>query len=124
MTSETLPLGGLTVLAFAAEGPIVASEQDAADLIGEAFSVGARMAALPLARLSPDFLVLSTRLAGHVLQKFINYDIRVAILGDVSQAAAESEPLRDFIYESNRGRWVWFVDDLAALEAKLEAAAQ
>ena len=40
------------------------------------------------ARLSPDFLRLSTGLAGDVLQKFVNYGLRVAIVGDVSAAAA------------------------------------
>ena len=75
--------------------------------------------AIPAARLSPDFLRLSTGLAGEVLQKFVNYGLRVAIVGDVSAAAAASAPLRDFIGESNRGGHVWFVPDLAALEAKI-----
>jgi hypothetical protein len=54
-----------------------------------------------------------------VLQKLVNYRFRIAVLGDVSAATADSEPLRDFIRESNRGTTVWFLDDLAALEAKL-----
>jgi hypothetical protein len=43
------------------------------------------------------------------------------VLGDVSTAVAGSEPLGDFVRESNRGTTVWFVEDLAALEAKLAA---
>ena len=43
-------------------------------------------------------------------------------MGDVSAAVAASDPLRDFVRESNRGATVWFVDDLAALEARLATA--
>lgn len=77
--------------------------------------------AVPLPRLGPDFLRLSTGVAGQVLQKLVNYRFQIAVLGDVTGAAAQSEPLCDFIRESNRGTTVWFVDDLAALQAKLGA---
>lgn len=33
----------------------------------------------------------------------------------------DSDALRDFLRGSNRGRHVWFVEDTAALEAKLAA---
>ena len=58
---------------------------------------------------------------GELLQKFVNYGRRVVILGDVSQAVAGSKALRDFVRESNRGASVWFVPDMAALEARLAA---
>ena len=75
----------------------------------------------------PGFAVQRDRelpyLGGEFLQKLVNYRFQIAVLGDVSAAAAAaSEPLRDFIRESNRGQTVWFVDDLAGLEAKLSAA--
>lgn len=54
-----------------------------------------------------DFFVLSTRLAGEVLQKFINYHGRLAIFGDFS--GYTSKPLKDFIYESNKGKDIFFV---------------
>ena len=54
-----------------------------------------------------DFFVLSTRLAGEILQKFINYHVRAAIYGDYSRYT--SKPLKDFIYESNQGRDFFFV---------------
>lgn len=76
---------------------------------------------IPLARLSPDFLTLSNRIAGNVIQKFVNYGVAVAFVGDVSDAVADSNALRDFVRESNRGRHVWFVADMAELEASLSA---
>ena len=54
-----------------------------------------------------------------MLQKLVNYHRRVAVVGDVAEAAEKSAPLRDFVRESNRGRTVWFVADLAELERKL-----
>lgn len=53
-----------------------------------------------------DFFILSRGLAGEILQKFINYHVRVAIYGDYSRYT--SKPLKDFIYESNKGHDVFF----------------
>ena len=54
-----------------------------------------------------DFFILSTGLAGDILQKYVNYGGRIAIYGDFSHYT--SKPLKDFIYESNRGKDVFFV---------------
>lgn len=55
-----------------------------------------------------DFFVLSTGPAGEILQKFMTYHVKAAIYGDYSHYT--SKPLRDFIYESNKGRDFFFVD--------------
>lgn len=47
-------------------------------------------------------------MAGEILQKFINYHVKIAIYGDYS--VYTSKPLRDFIYESNHGKDVFFVE--------------
>lgn len=114
-------LGGELCWTVPAEGPTI-DAVNAADLIGEAYGSNARHMVIPLARLHPDFLRLSSRIAGEVLQKLVNYGYRPVILGDVSAAIADSDALRDFVRESNRGMMVWFVPDLAALEAKIAAA--
>lgn len=51
-------------------------------------------------------LVLKTRLAGEILQKFVNYNIKVAIIGDFTIYTSKS--LRDFMYESNKGKDIFF----------------
>ena len=68
--------------------------------------------AIPVSRLSPDFFQLKTRLAGEVIQKFVNYRMRLAMIGDISAWLAQSNALRDFVYESNRGTAIWFVPRL------------
>lgn len=60
--------------------------------------------------LSPQFFDLKTGLAGDILQKFSNYDGRLAITGDFS--TFDSSSLRDFIRESNRQGRVYFVADV------------
>lgn len=54
-----------------------------------------------------EFFNLSTRLAGEVLQKFINYKMKIAIVGDFSVYTSKS--LKDFIYESNKGNAIFFI---------------
>lgn len=114
-------LHGTTVLICAENGPPLAAERDINDFLGAAGAAEATMVAIPVARLDPAFFQLATRLAGGVAQKFVNYRVRLAIIGDISAECAQSKALRDFVYESNRGQALWFVDDLAALDARLAA---
>jgi hypothetical protein len=122
-TDRRIEIGGVAVWLCAPQRSPLASERSATDLIGEVFGSGARLVAIPVARLGPGFLTIGTRIAGEFIQKFVNYGFQVAFVGDVADAVAASDALRDFIRESNRGRHVWFVPDLAALEVKIAAAA-
>lgn len=56
-----------------------------------------------------DFFILSRGIAGEILQKFINYQIKFAIYGDFSKYT--SKPLKEFMYESNKGKDIFFVKD-------------
>ena len=67
--------------------------------------------------LCEDFFVLRTGIAGEILQKVVNYRMKVAIVGDFD--GYTSKALRDFIYECNNGRDVFFVADEAAALEKL-----
>lgn len=122
MSASLHHVHGVHVLLLPPEGPLLTSERDAADWVGEALSAGVGLIAIPRIRLSPEFFRLSSGLAGAVLQKFTNYRLRVAILGDVQPEMDASAPLRDFVTESNRGAQVWFLADLAALKERLHAA--
>ncbi|TGK81345.1 DUF4180 domain-containing protein [Leptospira noumeaensis] len=54
-----------------------------------------------------EFFDLKTGLAGEVLQKIVNYRMKLAIVGDFSIYSSKS--LSDFIYEINSGRDVFFL---------------
>ena len=60
--------------------------------------------------LNDDFFDLKTGFAGEVLQKFSNYKMKLAIIGDFSLYRSRS--LNDFINESNRGNTIFFVSSL------------
>jgi hypothetical protein len=113
---------GTRALVCAPEGPVLATEQDALDLIGSLFGSEVDLVVIPVARLDPAFFTLSTGLAGAMLQKFVGYRVQVAIIGDISPYTATSSALRDFVFESNRGRHVWFFADLDQLDARLAGA--
>ena len=124
-TTETVSdIHGVRVLLCAADGPQLAGERDVNDVLSAAWSADAAMVAIPVERLDPAFFRLSTRLAGEMLQKFVNYQLRAAIVGDVTAWTTQSEALRDFIHEANRGGSAWFVNDIDELERRLARAAR
>ncbi|MDG4773713.1 DUF4180 domain-containing protein [Solwaraspora sp. WMMD792] len=118
MADEIVELAGVPVLVCAADGPTIAGEQDALDVIGQTFA-GAEIVAIPVARLDERFFALRSGLAGSIMQKFVNYRLRLVVVGDITGHTAGSTALRDLVVESNRGNQVWFVDDLDTLAARL-----
>lgn len=112
-------LGNLRVLSFDSNGPQISTEADINGLIGTAFGERADLVALPAARLTQNFFDLRTGFAGVLVQKFANYQLRLAVLGDISSACARSRALKDFVYESNQGSSCWFLGDLEDLGRKL-----
>ncbi len=122
-TDITHTLGGLTVLELGADGPVLATERDATDAVAAGWSAGAGMVAIPLSRLPDDVFTLSNRRLGEMMQKFVNYRIRLAIVGDVGPAIAASDAFRDFVREANRRTEVWFVADIAELDVRLATGA-
>ncbi|MEV0808842.1 DUF4180 domain-containing protein [Micromonospora sp. NPDC050200] len=111
---------GVPVLVCDPAGPPVTTTQEALDLIGAAFG-GAEVVAVPADRLDPSFFSLGTRFAGEIMQKFVNYRLRLVVVGDISRHLAASAALRALVAESNRHDHVWFVPDLPALDARLSA---
>lgn len=107
----------------APDGPPIVDEQSAVDLIGTLWGQDVQWLVLPAQRLTEDFFVLRTRVAGAVVQKFQQYGFGVVVVGDIAAHIEASTALRDFVYESNKGRQLWFVTDEAELDARLSAAA-
>lgn len=79
----------------------IRAEQDGLDLVSACAEHGTNLLLLPAACLSDDFLRLSTRVAGLVLQKLGNYNIKAAAVFDASNT---SERFREFMSESNQGQ--------------------
>jgi Domain of unknown function (DUF4180) len=120
MTANTLEtLHDVRVLRCAADGPPLDGEDAALDLIGDAFGQDAELVAVPVERVADEFFRLRSGVAGAVVQKFANYRLRLAVVGDISSHVDGSTALRDFVYESNQGRHLWFVPGHDALEDRL-----
>jgi hypothetical protein len=109
MTETSYDLHGVHVLQCAAEGAPIRTARDATDLMSKAWEEHAKLLAIPVERLDPDFFQLSTGVAGELLQRFVNYRMKVAIVGDISRYTEGSKSFRDFVRESNRGDQLWFV---------------
>ena len=111
-------LGNLRVLSCDPNGQHISTEADVNSLIGTAFGERADLVALPAVRLAQTFFDLQTGFAGLLVQKFVNYQLRLAVLGDISSACERSRALKDFVYESNLGSSCWFLGDLEDLGRK------
>lgn len=98
---------------------VLTSVQDAIDLIGDAsYWHQASWVAVRVEDLPAGFFVLSSGVAGEIVQKFAQYGTGLAVVGDVSSYEVSSTPFRDWVRESNRGWQLWFVADVEALEQK------
>jgi hypothetical protein len=86
----TYELHGVRVFECSAEGTELRSDRDAVDLIGTAWEHQANVLLIPIERLAEDFFRLRTGVAGAIIQKFVNYRLRVAIAGDISRDVNES----------------------------------
>ena len=96
------------ILGSLSEKQFIGSVQDTLDLIGEFFGQYYDGIIIHEYSISPHFFELKTRLAGDILQKFSNYHLRLAIVGDWSKYTSHSLAAFAFIVESNRGRMVNF----------------
>ncbi|AQT70986.1 MULTISPECIES: DUF4180 domain-containing protein [Streptomyces] len=115
-------INGVPVLMCGTEGETIAGEREALDCIANASYQGADWAVIPVERFDEAFFRLSTRVAGEIIQKFVQYRVGVVVLGDISRHTEAGTALRDFVRECNRGRQTWFVADADELRDRLTGA--
>lgn len=108
MKIETVTENGVLVAVPIGDGRLITGPQDALDLaMTVKYETGAQRIAIDKKNIAEDFFILSSSMAGEILQKYINYHVKLAVWGDFSRYT--SKPLHDFIYESNEGRDFFFV---------------
>ncbi|WP_244554594.1 DUF4180 domain-containing protein [Pontibacter indicus] len=96
---------------------VIHGVEDGIDLLGNIYYQDFDRVILHEQNITPDFFELKNGMAGEILQKFANYRVRLAIVGDFSKYNRQS--VQDFIRESNKGRQVNFVSSLAEAVCKL-----
>lgn len=107
---------GIT-MAYLESDTILNDAQEAAELLMNCLYQGTDSLIIREENLPSAFFDLKTGLAGDILQKFSTYGGRLAIIGDFSKY--ESKSLKDFIYESNKGRRINFVNTFEEAEKAL-----
>ena len=110
-----------SIVYIESEDILIIDSQSALDLMMTVqYEKGCSRIVLDKRTISEEFFRLSSDIAGDVLQKFINYHTKLAIIGDFSKYT--SKPLHDFIYECNKGNDIIFVDNLDQAIKKLDLA--
>ncbi len=105
---ETITVNGTKIALVNSDKVCISDGQTALDLMMSVnYETDSRSIVTNKDAFAKEFFVLSTGIAGEVLQKFINYHFKLAIVGDFS--AYTSKPLKEFMYESNRGEDIFFV---------------
>ncbi len=107
MKFEKIDCGGGIIAVVSSDSKVITDVDSALDLLMSAkYDAGTKYIVVDKKLIIEDFFVLSSGLAGEILQKYINYGGKIAIYGDYSHYT--SKPLKDFIYESNKGRDAFF----------------
>lgn len=89
---------------------IINDTEDGLDLLGDLYFQGFDHIVLYKQNITPDFFDLKTGIAGEILQKFSNYRMKLAIVGNFEEH--QSKSLRDFILESNKLGQINFSESL------------
>lgn len=108
MKIETVIGNDIKIAVVRSSGILITDVQSALDFMATVnYETGYDRVIIDKSAICEEFFDLRTQLAGEILQKFINYNFKIAIVGDFSSYSSKS--LRDFIYESNQGNSVFFL---------------
>ena len=111
------PHGDGGIAEIVADNIVINNSQDALDLMMNCYYNGQSALIIHDQNIVPAFFDLTTGIAGDILQKFSNYKMRLAIIGDFPKYPGDS--LKDFIKESNKAGRINFVSTLDEAISKL-----
>ncbi|MBC7485942.1 MAG: DUF4180 domain-containing protein [Cytophagaceae bacterium] len=106
MYIETHLINNIKIAEVLSEVIVVNRAEDGLELLANLYYQDFDKIILHEKNITPDFFDLKNRMAGELLQKFSNYRIPLAIVGDFTKHKSRS--MMDFIYESNKGRHINF----------------
>ena len=100
-------IDGRKIAEIISDNIVLQTVEDAVDLIGNMSYQGFDKLIIHEENMISDFFELKNKIAGDILQKFSQYSMPLAIIGDFEKY--ESKSLNDFIFESNKGKQINFV---------------
>ena len=102
MNIEKIEKNGTICAVVRSDEIVITDAQSALDLLMTAkYELGTKNIVIDKKQIKEDFFILSSGLAGDILQKMINYGGRIGVYGDYSHYT--SKPLHDFIYREQQG---------------------
>ncbi|MCE7054984.1 DUF4180 domain-containing protein [Algoriphagus sp. AGSA1] len=107
MKIETHLIDNFKIAEVTSAVPIFRGIEEGLDLLGNLYYQGFDKAVIHEKNIAPDFFDLKTGIAGEILQKFAQYKMPLVIVGDFTKY--ESESLKAFIFESNKGNQINFL---------------
>lgn len=117
MKIETHTLKDTKIAEVTSADIIINSAEDSLDLMGNLYYQDFDRIIIHEKNITPNFFNLKNGIAGEILQKFSNYRIQLAIVGDFSKYTGKS--IKDFIFESNKTGHINFVSSVSEALAKL-----
>lgn len=111
MKIEAHNINDTNIAEVISEANVINKVEDGIDLLGNLYYQGFDGIIIYEKNITPEFFDLKTGIAGEILQKFSNYRVQLAIVGDFTKYNSKS--LNNFIYESNKGRLINFVSTLS-----------
>lgn len=97
---------------------IIKNAEDGLDLLGNLYYQGFDSIIIHEQNIIDSFFDLKNGMAGEILQKFSNYRVRLAIVGQFEACMGKS--ISDFIYESNNGKQINFLPSTTIALEKLK----
>ena len=120
MKIDTHQINGKKIAEIVSDNMLIKTREDGLDLLGSLYYQDFDKIVIRESNITPDFFDLKNGMAGEILQKFSNYRVQLAIVGDFTKYSGKS--IQDFIYESNKNGQISFVistaEALRVLSAK------
>lgn len=108
---------GIKIAEITSDEIVVNSTQDALDIMADADYNYARRIILHEKNICSDFFKLASGLAGEILQKFVNYRVKLAIVSSFEKYGSKN--FKSFLYECNKGNQFFFAADIEEAKQKL-----
>ena len=110
MKLETHIINNTRIAEIVTKEILINSIEDGAQLLADVYYQDFDRIILYEKNITPLFFDLRNGIAGEILQKFSNFRVRLAIIGDFTKYKSKS--IKDFIFESNKNRQINFVSNL------------
>lgn len=117
MNIKTHVQGEIKIAELKSDYLIITNVEDGLQLLVDLYYQDYGKIILYKENITTDFFDLKTGLAGEILQKFSNFKVQLVIVGDFDTYSGKS--IRDFIFESNKGRLINFLPSIEEAKIRL-----